>query len=351
MSKRRVVFKLGINYTWRQQFDDELRAGLRSGSQRKRRHHESRDHSKRQRAGIGSGSETVDSGSVSGHDDGHDDNSDHNESSSVKQSEEDQNEIAAQAQCIDRAIATCTRNAWAIAAHDGKLDEAIACLRYGYDAVECLHLPDHASRLSGHLARLYLRTGAWDLAQAMVSDQRSWAATPELEFVANAYQVLIDAVVNAAQRGISVKLDSASWPAPPHDPPTDQALARIPELDDVRFLVHPNSCSFPLPADASPLTHDTTTWISSGRLHRLSVQHPDSAHDLDAILPHLAPTAQALRYLPISPLVMAGRRGLDAAVRALTWSVAKSWTKGLVALMEMRDGGSSTVSDVDREAI
>ncbi|KNE59521.1 hypothetical protein AMAG_18194 [Allomyces macrogynus ATCC 38327] len=66
--------------------------------------------------------------------------------SSVKQSEEDQNEIAAQAQCIDRAIATCTRNAWAIAAHDGKLDEAIACLRYGYDAVECLHLPDHASR-------------------------------------------------------------------------------------------------------------------------------------------------------------------------------------------------------------
>ncbi|KAJ3366719.1 hypothetical protein GGF32_003363 [Allomyces javanicus] len=305
MSKRRVVFKLGINYTWRQQFDDELRAGLRNGTQRKRRHPELRDYYKRRRASIGSGSETDDSDN-SASNDGDNDNDDidsdkHDHTTDVNQSEQDHDQDAAQAQCVSRAVATCIRNAWAIAAHDGKLDEAIACLHYGYEAVERFHLPDHASRLSGHLARLYLRTGAWDLAQAMVSDQRSWAATPALEFVANAYQVLVDAVIDAAQRGILVALDSALWPEPLRKPPGDQT-------------------------------------------------HPVPAHDLDAILPHLAPTAQALRCLPIAPLVTAGRRGLDASVRALNWSVAKSWSKGLVALMETRDGGGA-VPDADREAV
>ncbi|KAJ3372883.1 hypothetical protein GGF31_001420 [Allomyces arbusculus] len=351
MSKRRVVFKLGINYTWRQQFDDELRASLRNGSQRKRGHPESRGRFKQHRASIGSGSETDDSGSSSSHDDDDSDDSDDNEPSSKEPSTEgDHDEGSAQTPCISRAIATCIRNAWAIAAHDGKLDEASACLRYGYEAVERLHLPDHASRLSGHLARLYLRTGAWDLTQAMVSDQRSWAATPELKFVADAYQVLIDAAADAAKRGVPVALDSVAWPVPPREPQVDTATS-LPEFDDALFLVDPNSRSFPLPIDASPLTHDTAAWILSGRLHRLAVQHPFSPHDLDAVLPHLAPTAQALRYLPIAPLVTAGRHGLNAAVRALNWSAAKSWTKGLFALMETRDGGSDAAPDADHETV
>ncbi|KNE61197.1 hypothetical protein AMAG_06947, partial [Allomyces macrogynus ATCC 38327] len=254
MSKRRVIFKLGINYTWRQQFDDELRAGLRNGSQRKRRHSEIRDSSKWHRASIGSGSESDSSGSARSQDDNLDDDSNHNEPSSVNPSDGgDHGESAAQAQCITRAVATCIHNAWAIAAHDGKLDEAISCLRYGYEAVERLHLPDHASRLSGHLARLYLRTGAWDLAQAMVGDQLSWAATPALDFVANAYQVLVDTVVDAAQRGISVALDSSTWPLPPSEPSGAQTSTSFPEFNDALFLADSYSRSFPLPADASPL--------------------------------------------------------------------------------------------------